>query len=90
VVIPPAGGESRAYRILLSSLNYDTGASVTFPAGWPGLNDIPIPLDFDGDGKADPGIWRGNTGVWIIPKSSTSYTGYLFAAWGANGDQVVK
>jgi hypothetical protein len=86
VVIPPAGGQCQAYRILLSTLAYDPAQSVTVPAGWPGLNDTPVPGDYDGDGKADAAIWRGNTGVWIIPLSSTNNTSYLFAAWGAAGD----
>jgi predicted outer membrane repeat protein len=90
VVIPPAGGQSKAYRILLSTLAYDPAQSMTVPAGWPGLNDTPVPADRDGDGKADAGIWRANTGIWIIPKSSTNNTSYMFAAWGASGDLVVK
>jgi hypothetical protein len=90
VVIPPASGMSQAYRILLSSLDYDPGLSITIPAGWPGLHDTPVPTDYDGDGLADAGIWRENTGVWIIPKSSTNNAQYMFAAWGASGDQVVK
>jgi hypothetical protein len=60
------------------------------PAGWPGLNDTPVPADYDGDGKADAGIWRGNTGVWIIPISSMNNTGYLFALWGEPGDQPAR
>jgi len=90
VVIPPAGGQSRAYRILLSTMAYAPGSSLTIPAGWPGLVDTPVPNDYDGDGKADAGIWRGSTGVWIIPKSSTNNTEYMFAQWGASGDQVAK
>ena len=90
VVIPPAGGQSQAYRILLSTRNYDTGASVTIPAGWPGLGDTPVPADYDGDGKADAAIWRANSGVWIIPKSSTNNTVYMFGAWGASGDQIAR
>jgi len=90
VVIPPSGGQSRAYRILRSSTSYDPGQTWTIPAGWPGLGDTPVPLDYDGDGKADAGIWRANTGVWIIPKSSTSNTSYIFAAWGESGDQVIR
>ena len=86
VVIPPAGGMSQAYRILLSSAGYSPASSVTVPAGWPGLSDTPAPADYDGDGLADPAIWRGNTGVWIVPLSSGSYTTYLFRAWGATGD----
>jgi len=90
VVIPPAGGQSRAYRILLSSTSFNPAQSVTIPAGWPGLGDTPVPADYDGDGKADAGIWRNNSGVWIIPKSSTGNTAYIFAAWGAPGDQVIR
>jgi len=90
VVIPPAGGQSKAYRILLSTRNYNTGASVTIPAGWPGLGDTPVPADYDGDGKADAAIWRANSGVWIIPKSSTNNTVYMFGAWGASGDQIAR
>jgi hypothetical protein len=86
VVIPPAGGQSQAYRILLSTMSYSPGSSVTIPAGWPGLGDTPVPGDYDGDGLSDAGIWRANAGVWIIPKSSTNNTSYMFAAWGAAGD----
>jgi hypothetical protein len=90
VVIPPAGGQSQAYRIILSSLSYNPAQSMTVPAGWPGLNDTPVPSDYDGDGKVDAAIWRGNTGVWIIPRSSTNNTSYMFAAWGASGYQVAR
>ena len=90
VVIPPASGQSRAYRILLSSTNYDPAQSGTVPAGWPGLGDTPVPTDYDGDTRSDPGIWRSSAGVWIIPKSSTQYSSYMFAAWGASGDQVAR
>jgi len=86
VLIPPAGGQSQAYRILLSSMSYNPALSVTVPAGWPGLGDTPVPGDYDGDIKADAAIWRANAGVWIIPKSSTNNTSYMFAAWGAAGD----
>jgi len=88
VVIPPAGAQSQAYRILLSSKGYDTAQAMTVPAGWPGLGDTPVPGDYDGDGKVDAAIWRGNTGVWIIPLSSNG--SYLFKAWGASGDQPLK
>jgi CSLREA domain-containing protein len=90
VLIPPAGGMSQAYRILQSSMAYSPLYSMTVPAGWPGLGDTPVPADYDGDHMADPGIWRSNTGVWIIPKSSGSYASYIFASWGASGDQVAR
>jgi len=90
VVIPPAGGQSRAYRILLSSTGYDPAQTWTIPAGWPGLGDTPVPGDYDDDGKADAGIWRSSTGVWIIPRTTSDNYNYLFAAWGASGDQIAR
>jgi hypothetical protein len=56
------------------------------PAGFPALGDTPVVGDWDGDGKADPGIWRASQGVWIIPVSSSNHTTYIFAQWGVNGD----
>jgi hypothetical protein len=78
-ITPPTGGQSAAYRILLSSSGFDYQQSLTIPAGWPSLGDTPIPADFDADGKADPGIWRSSNGAWIIPKSSCDYSCYLFS-----------
>jgi hypothetical protein len=90
-VVPPSGGQSAAYAILQSTRGYSFAAGdVLFvPAGFPSLGDTPIVGDFDGDGKADPGIWRASQGVWIIPKSSTNYTGYVFSQWGQLGDSPV-
>ena len=87
-MVPPSGGQSAAYAILQSSRNYSfaPGDVLFFPAGFPVLGDTPVVGDFDGDGKADPGIWRASQGVWIIPKSSTNYTSYIFSQWGQQGD----
>jgi len=89
VVIPPAGGQSQAYRILLSSASYSPASSLTIPAGWPGLGDTPVPADYDNDGKADAGIWRSTSGVWIIPFSAFGGA-YSFRSWGASGDQIAR
>jgi hypothetical protein len=88
-VVPPAGGQSAVYAILKSSVNYDFGQALFVPAGFPSLGDTPVVGDFDGDGKADPGIWRSSTGVWIIPKSSSNYTTNIFLQWGQAGDTRV-
>jgi hypothetical protein len=84
-IVPPSGGQSATYAILKSSANYQ-GNALFVPAGYPSLGDTPVVGDFDGDGKADPGIWRSSEGVWIIPKSSTNYTTYIFSQWGQAGD----
>jgi hypothetical protein len=81
-ITPPADGQSAAYRILLSGTGFDYNQALTIPSGWPSLGDTPVPADYDGDGRADPGIWRSSNGVWIIPKSSCNYTCYLFSHWG--------
>ncbi|MFL6276736.1 MAG: FG-GAP-like repeat-containing protein, partial [Blastocatellia bacterium] len=87
-VVPPANGQSATYAILLSSRNYSfaSGQPLFVAAGFPSLGDTPVVGDFDGDGKADPGIWRASQGVWIIPMSSANYTSFIFTQWGQQGD----
>src|SRR5205085_11615452 len=87
-IVPPTNGQSATYAILLSSHNYSfqPGQALFVPAGFPSVGDTPVIGDFDGDGKADPGIWRESVGVWIIPKSSTNYTSFIFSQWGQPGD----
>ena len=87
-IVPPGGGQSATYSILLSSRGYSfaSGQPLFIPAGFPSLGDIPVVGDFDGDGKGDPGIWRASQGVWILPTSSSSYTNHIFAQWGQLGD----
>jgi hypothetical protein len=88
-IVPPSGGQSQAYAILRSTTNYDVTQPVFVPAGFPAVGDTPVVGDFDGDGKSDPAIWRSTQGVWIIPKSSSNYTTYLFSQWGQAGDTPI-
>ncbi len=51
------------------------------------LGDVPVPADYDGDGRADLAVWRPTTGEWLI---SGSRTGVLTSVgFGAPGDVPV-
>ena len=54
---------------------------------WGGGSDVPVPGDFDGDGKTDFAIFRPSQGEWWIFKSSDST--YYATNFGTSGDQPV-
>jgi glucose/arabinose dehydrogenase len=61
------------------------GGGVVFKVRFPANSEKYF--DFDNDGKTDIAVWRADTGVWYVLRSSD---GALFAPqWGTSGDQVV-
>ena len=84
VAVGPAGRHSgagglrrrrRHRRGGLSSSPTARGTSaVSSPGRWGVRGDMPIPADFDGDGKADLAVFRPSGGAWFIAYSSTGFT----------------
>jgi hypothetical protein len=66
------------------------GMTTMHPTG--GLADVPVPGDYDGDGRADLGVFRPDTGEWWIVKSSNGYdqNNGITLRWGKLGDVPVQ
>jgi hypothetical protein len=56
---------------------------------WGVSTDVPLPGDYDGDGKADPAAYRPSTGQWFILTSGSSYTASIVVSWGVSTDVPV-
>ncbi|MBI1762686.1 MAG: S8 family serine peptidase [Acidobacteria bacterium] len=66
-------------------INSGNNATITMQwgAGYAPYNDVIVPGDYDGDGKADHAIWRGADSLWYIRPSATPNSP-IVQLWGAN------
>jgi hypothetical protein len=66
------------------------GTTTMHPTG--GLPDVPVPADYDADGRMDLGVWRPDTGEWWVLRSSKDYDQdqALLHRWGKLGDVPVQ
>ena len=91
VVWRPSTG---SWYALKSSDSYSPGTYLALQWGSQTYGDVPVPGDYDGDGKTDIAVWRPSTGMWYVLKSSNSYSDvtYLAVQWGsqAAGDVPVQ
>ena len=64
---------------------YNTSLSLQ----WGGAGDVPVPGDYDGDGRDDVAVFRPSSGMWFLLQSTTDFTTFTALGWGTGTDLTV-
>lgn len=85
---PVIPGRSGTFYAITAKDNFSLSSVASVSIGTNG--DIPISGDFDGDGKADFGVYTPTgTHAWTIRASSQGWTAVNTYQWGVDGDLLV-
>nr|MCU0238564.1 hypothetical protein [Pyrinomonadaceae bacterium] len=83
-------GSPQSFFYFRGSLNNPSGNITFIPWGVDG--DVAYSLDYDGDGKLDPGVQRnggGGRGDHYIARSSTNFSTFFYTIYGFSSDFVI-
>jgi hypothetical protein len=83
VYSPTAGAEPAVWRDSEGGAWRFLGGRV--PAHWGLPGDVPVPADYDGDGRTDAAVWRPSTGEWWVLNSASGGADQT-TVWGTSTD----